>query len=318
MPMAVAPEKTIQADRLTPRPVPVHRAAGHGDAIHVFEPRRPGILHSWREVWRYRRLLFFLGSGFLEKRYGRSFLGLLWVPLRPGIALITKIFVYGGLIGLQSAGVPYALAFLTGTAVWEIFHEGITWSARSIQINRKTAQQIYMPRALLGLSAIVPTVMEFSVNAFFLIIGIGWYAARGQNYLHFGILNLLVPVGMLLSLFMAIGIGHTMSALGARGRDVQFFLPYAIGLGYFLTPVIYPLTTVPPHLRRLEELNPMSGTIEMVRDGLFHTHSLSVHAALVPVIATAFIWGPLFWFVDRREVRLLNLPARRPTEQSPA
>ena len=313
--MAVAPEKTLQAERIA---LAEHRAAttAHTDVVHVFVPREAGILNGFREVWRYRRLFYFFGSGFLEKRYGRSFLGLLWVPLRPGIALVTKIFVYGGLIGAKDIGIPYALAFLTGTAAWEIFHEGITWSARSIQVNRKTAQQVYTPRALLSMSAIVPTIMEFSVNFFFLIVAIVWYAVRAHNsYLVFGVLNLLVPLGLLLSLLMAIGIGHTLSGLGARGRDVQFFLPYVIGLGYFLTPVIYPLTRVPPNLRRIEELNPMSGAIEMVRDGLFHTHSLSVHAALVPVIATAVIWGPVHWLVDRREVKLLNLPRR---SQSPA
>jgi lipopolysaccharide transport system permease protein len=311
--MAAAPENTLEAParrafpagRVVARPVP---------EVHVYAPRKPGVLNSFREVWRFRRLFYLYGSGFLEKRYGRSFLGLLWVPLRPGIAMITKIFVYGGLIGAASAGIPYSLAFLTGTAAWEVFHEGITWSARSIQVNRKTAQQVYTPRALLGLSAIVPTTMEFSVNFIFLVAAIAWYGIRAHHfYVQLGVINLLVPLGLLLSLLMAIGIGLTLSGLGARGRDVQFFLPFAIGLGYFLTPVIYPLTTVPPHLRRIEELNPMSGTIEMVRDGLFHTHSLSLHAALVPVIATALIWGPLFWIVDRREVRLLNLPTRRST-----
>lgn len=311
--MAVAPEKPLVA---VPAALPVRelerRAAS--EVVRVFAPRRAGFVNSARELYRYRRLYYFFGSGFLEKRYGRSFLGLLWVPLRPGITLVTKIFVYGGLIGAASAGVPYALAFLTGTTAWEIFHEGITWGARSIQVNRRTAQQVYTPRALFGLSAIVPTTMEFSVNAFYTLLAIAWYAViRHHFWVQFGVLNLLVPAGLILALLMAIGIGHAMSGIGARGRDVQFFLPYIIGLGYFLTPVIYPLSSLSPHLRRVEELNPMAGAIEMVRDGLFHTHSLSFEAAMVPVIATVILWGPVYWLVDRREVKLLNLPDRAKT-----
>lgn len=310
--MAVAPEKTLveSAAPAAAQARELERRAA-SELVRVFEPRRSGFRNSAREVWRYRRLYYFFGSGFLEKRYGRSFLGLLWVPLRPGISLITRIFVYGGLIGLPSGGVPYALAFLTGTTAWEIFHEGVTWGARSIMVNRRTAQQVYTPRALLGLSAIVPTTMEFSVNALFTLAAILWYmVARHHVWVHFGLGNLLVPAGLLLALLMAIGIGHALSGIGARGRDLQFMLPYIIGLGYFLTPVFYPLNTLTPKLRRIEELNPMSGAIEMVRSGLFNTHSLTPEAAIVPVIAVLVLWGPVYWFVDRREVRLLNLPER--------
>jgi lipopolysaccharide transport system permease protein len=307
--MAVAPDKPVRAH------VPLQTVSQRAKTaaalpVRVFEPRKAGLVNSVREVWRFRHLAYFFGAGFLEKRYGRSFLGLLWVPLRPGIALITKIFVYGGLIGAAAGNVPYALAFLTGTAAWEIFREGVTWSARSIQVNRKQVERHYMPRALLGLSAIVPTSMEGGINVFYMLVGVAWYAVHAHHmYIQFSVLTLLAPLGLFLALAMGIGVGLTMSGLGARGRDIQFGLPFILGLGYFVTPVIYPLTTVPPNLRRIEELNPMAGAVEMIRDGLFHTHSLSFHAALVPVIATAVIWGPVYLLMDRREVRLLRLPA---------
>src|SRR5437763_11328977 len=198
--MAVAPDKPVRASASL-RVKPQRAAASSALTVHVFEPRRAGLLPSFREIWRFRHLTYFFGAGFLEKRYGRSFLGLLWVPLRPGISLITRIFVYGGLIGAASANIPYALAFLTGTACWEIFREGVTWSARSIQINRKQVQNHYMPRGLLSISAVVPTFMEGGVNVLYMLLGVLWYVVHAHHlYIQFSVLTLLAPLGLLLAL----------------------------------------------------------------------------------------------------------------------
>lgn len=245
----------------------------------------------------------------MEKRYARTWLGMFWVPLRPGISLSTRIFVYGGLIGIAANGVPYALAFLVGTAAWQLFYEGVLWSVRSIQINRKTVRGIYMPRSLMVLSAVIPATVDFLVNFSFVVLGLVYYVFRVHHlYLAFGVRMLLAPAGLVLMLLMGLGVGMTLAGVGARGRDLQFSLPFALNFLYFLTPVIYPLTQFPEKYRPIAELNPMTGAVEMVKDGLFHTHTLSPDAAIVTVVVVLFLWGPLHWYADRREVRLLTGP----------
>ena len=277
--------------------------------VHLFLPRRSGIVNSFREAWRFRRFSSFFGVKFVEKRYAQTWLGMFWVPLRPGISLGTRIFVYGGLIGIAANGVPYALAFLVGTAAWQLFYEGVLWSVRSIQVNRKTVRGIYMPRSLMVLSAVIPACVDFLVNFSFVVLALVYYVFRVHHlYLQIGVRTLLAPAGLVLMLLMGLGVGITLAGVGARGRDLQFSLPFVLNFLYFLTPVIYPLTQFPAKYRPFAELNPMTGAVEMVRDGLFHTHTVSPDAALVSVIAVLFLWGPLHWYADRREVRLLTGP----------
>jgi lipopolysaccharide transport system permease protein len=275
--------------------------------VRVFEPRRPGILNSLREAWRFRRFSYFFGQRFMEKRFSRTWLGMLWVPLRPGISLATRVFVYGGLIGIASGHVPYSLAFLVGTAAWQLFYESIYWSVRSIELNRRMIRSSYMPRSLLVFSAVIPSIVDFIVNMSFVAIAVGYYLLRAHHlYIHVGLHLLLVPAGLLLMLLMGLGVGLAMVGVNARARDLRFSLPFVLGFLYFLTPVIYPLTQFPEKYRRFAELNPMTGAVEMVKDGFFQTHSLSPDAALVTVVVVALLWGPLHWFADRREVALLN------------
>lgn len=278
--------------------------------VHVFEPRRSGIGRSLREAWRFRRFSAFFGARFMEKRYAQTWLGMFWLPLKPGITLVTRIFVYGGLIGIAANGVPYALAFLVGTAAWQVFAESVLWSVRSIQINKKMVRGLYMPRSLLVGSAIIPSVVDFFVHFLYVAIALVYYLIRTHTfYMRLDLRFLLAPAGLVLMLLMGLGVGMTLAGIGARARDLQFSLPFVLSFMYFLTPIIYPLTEFPAKYRPFAELNPMTGATEMVKDGFFRTHTLSPDAALVSVIAVVILWGPLHWYADRREVRLLTGPA---------
>ena len=94
----------------------------------------------------------------------------------------------------------------------------------------------------------------------------------------------LLPLGLLVLMLLGLGVGVAAAGLGARTRDIRFGLNYAIGFLYFVTPVIYPMSTIPPKWRPVAELNPATGAIEMAKDGIFGTHSLSVPAALVSIV----------------------------------
>jgi len=49
-------------------------------------------------------------------------------------------------------------------------------------------------------------------------------------------------------------------------RDVQFIWRLVLQLGFFATPVIYPITIIPENMQKLLLLNPMARIISMARD----------------------------------------------------
>jgi lipopolysaccharide transport system permease protein len=285
----------------------------------VREPPRAGVAHTMRDAWRYRRLISHLGHRFLMKRYARTWLGVLWIPLRPVIQLSSKILVFGGLVGISAGKTPYPLFFVVTTATWQVLSDSATWSVRSIELNKPLLRKTHFPLLPFVLAATIPAAVDFAIYVCLATAGALYYFARSQFYLDFGLQTLLVPLGLLSMLALGLGVGLLTAASGARARDIRFGLNYVLSFLYFLTPVIYPLDAIPANWRPVAQLNPATGGMEMVKDGLFGTRSLGLDAAAVTLVAIFTIWTVGLWLFARREARAIGiaqaeLPASRPDQ----
>jgi lipopolysaccharide transport system permease protein len=288
-------------------PATAHAVPEHRRHVFVVGPRRPGLLPALAEAWRFRYLMGYFGKRQIQKRMARTWLGMLWLPLRPGINLATRILVFGGLVGISAGDTPYPIFFIVATAAWQLFFETAFWSMRSLEMNRKIVAKVYVPRLTVVSSALIPASFDFLVNFSFAALAVLYYLVRAHIfYLEIGVRTLLVPAGLSLVLLLGVGLGLLMSSLSARARDIRFLSHYFFQFLYYLTPVIYPISYIPLKARPFAELNPMTGAVEMVKDGLFRAHELSPDAVFVTLIAVFLIWVPGLWLFDRKEVAALH------------
>jgi lipopolysaccharide transport system permease protein len=65
------------------------------------------------------------------------------------------------------------------------------------------------------------------------------------------------------------GMGLWLAPLNVSYRDVGRIANYALLIGFYVTPVIYPLSVVPERYRWLMSLNPMAGYIATFRSCLY-------------------------------------------------
>src|SRR2546423_461872 len=64
----------------------------------------------WRDLWRYRELLYFLAWRDIAVRYKQTSIGVAWALIRPLVTMIVFTLIFGKLAGLPAPpGVPYAL-----------------------------------------------------------------------------------------------------------------------------------------------------------------------------------------------------------------
>ena len=293
-------------DELQTVPPPeVAAAASRRAKVTVIEPRRSGFAYALTETWRYRRFSKFFGRRFLRKRYSGTWLGIAWLPLRPLLDVGTKLFVFGGLIGITAGHVPYPLFVLMATAAWQLFAEGLSWSTRSLFTSRGTLRVVHVPRLIVVFGAIVPTIVDFLiVLAITGVIDFYYVLADGTTYLTVSWWSpLYVVTGLALLMLQGIGVGILGAVVGSRTRDVRFVLGYVVGFLYFLTPILYSFQKVPANFRLVAELTPMTGAIELFKAGIFGTPLPPTLALVVSVGAVLVIWGPGFWLFHRQEVR---------------
>jgi lipopolysaccharide transport system permease protein len=255
----------------------------------LIEPLSGGIRRRGRELWQYRRLLRFFGLKAVQKLYARTKLGWVWIFIRPLFPLLTKTLIFGSVLSVGSDGVPYFLFLVASSTGWELFASAVTWGTRSLEMNRSMLRQMYLPRLILPLANMTPAFLTFAIYLSVLALAFVWFGiADGRMY--------FVPAGLgwtlaatVLSVTLAFAIALWTSVPALVARDVRFTVGYVLGFWVFLTPVMYPLSAVPPHLRSWMLLNPMAPIVESFKFGLLgiggvELWQLGVSALLVLVL----------------------------------
>lgn len=231
--------------------------------LQIIEPPGRWLSLRWGELWDQRGLLLLLAERHIRVRYKQTVLGVLWAVLQPLIATLLFTVLFGNLLGVQRhlamPGVPYAVFVLSGLLPWMLFASTVSGAAASLVGEAQLMTRVYFPRAVIPLSVMGYTLLDFLVAA-------GVLAAM---MLVMGVapspLAWLTPLVVLMILAAAAGCGLVLAGLTVKYRDLRFVLPFVMQLWMFLTPVIYPATVIPAGLRWLTALNPMSGLIQLMQ-----------------------------------------------------
>ena len=268
----------------------------------VIEPRRSGPVARGRELWRYRRLLRYFAARSMDKLVKRTILGNWWLLIRPLFPLTVSTLIFGGMLKVPSDGVPYFLFLLVGTAIWDLFGTSLMWATRSLDINRGLLTRIYVPRMLMPIAAVTPSLVTFAIYlAVFLVATIYYRIVDGRFYVSLGPDTLWAFLAVALTLALSIGIGFWTAFPALIARDVRFTLTYVLGFWVFLTPVFYPLSQVPEKWRWLVMINPMAAYVEMFKWGLLGLGGIHPREIAIAVAITAVVGASGIWFFDRSE-----------------
>jgi lipopolysaccharide transport system permease protein len=268
----------------------------------VIEPRRAGIWARSREVWHYRHLIRFFGGRALAKTYRRTVLGWLWVFIRPLVTVSVSAAVFHGIVGIEAGETPYFLFFLVGMTCWSLFDSAVTWTTRSLELNRRLLKKQYVPRLVLPIACLAPALAELGINLGVILLTATYYrVTAGTAYIALGLATGFALLAIVLTCGLALAIGLWTSVLAAKARDVRFLLAYVLQPWFFVTPVIYPLTSVPERWRWLAELNPLTTIVELFRWGVLGegVASPAQVAGVIAVVAVVMLLGLAFF--DRTE-----------------
>ena len=259
------------------------------EPLVVIERSRAWVAVDLRDLWNYRELLYFLAWRDVKVRYKQTVLGIMWVVMQP--ALMTLIFTVflGKIARVPSMGqVPYPLFAYSGLLLWTFFSGAISVGAQSLIGNAHLITKIYFPRLIIPCAVIGGRVIDFLIS--FALLGVL------MLYYRFAVTwsVLLVPLFVALIVLLALGFSLLTSALTVKYRDVGIALPVLIQLWMFVSPIVYPISLVPPQWQRLYSLNPLVGIIEGFRAALFDypinrwALSISVAVTLILLVYSAY------------------------------
>lgn len=224
-------------------------------------PRRGWQLLDFRELWRYRELLWMLGLRDLKVRYKQAVIGAAWAILQP-VTTMLVFALFFHLLGRvpSSDAAPYFITLFCALLPWQFFATSFSQGATSLIESQGIIKKVYFPRAIIPSVPLVSALVDFGLS--FVVLLVMMIVSGVQP--GWGLLAL--PLFMLLALVAALAASLWFSALAAIYRDLVYVVPFVVQVGFFISPVIFETRRlIPDAWLPLFAVNPMVCVLEGFR-----------------------------------------------------
>ena len=249
-------------------------------------------LHYWDTIWM-------LAKTDLKMRYQGSWLGAIWVFLKPFCIFLVLNFVFSYLFFKSNPN--YTIRLLVGLILWFFFSEATMVGMNSLLSKANILKKIYIPLWLIIVSSTVHSAIAFFFNLVILFIFLFAY----------NVFPGLLQIGaFLIYIVLIYGISLAYSFFAApllvRFRDLNQIWEVLLGVLFYASPIIYPISAVPPHVQSLLYLSPMTLLIEHSKIALIdHGIARFDHLLLFIAIFIPFFVGSI-WFLKKSSKNLIE------------
>ena len=218
-----------------------------------------------KEVWRYRDLILLFTQRTFTVTYKQTILGPAWLFLNPLISSVIYAFVFGGIAGIDTDGIPSILFYMCSNAIWIFFSGCVTKNANTFTNNASVFGKVYFPRLTIPVSNVLSSVIQFGIQMLMVLAFLVYYLVMGQVHPNWGAW-LLIPVALLHLGLLGLGCGIVISSLTTKYRDLAILVTFGVQLWMYITPIVYPMSQLGDGLMKtILMINPVTAPVEMLR-----------------------------------------------------
>lgn len=245
--------------------------------LYEITPKRKLIDLNFKEIWRYRDLLFLFVKRNIITVYKQTILGPLWYFIQPMFTALTFTLVFNNIANVPTGGIPPFLFHLTGITAWNYFSQCLTGTSSTFTANAGLFGKVYFPRVIMPLANVITNLFKFGIQLLILILTYvyllwsGFEISPNENLF-------LFPLYVLIMALIGLGAGMMISALTTKYRDFTVLLGFATSLLVYISAVPYPLAEVEakmPEFAWIVQYNPLTYVIEGFRYMILNTGSFS-------------------------------------------
>lgn len=246
-----------------------------------------------------RSLLSELVRTEFKLRYQGSVLGYAWSLLRPLMLFVILYIVFVHFLKVGE-GVPhFPIYLLLGIVLWTFFVEMTNQSLTSITSRGDMIKKVRIPKWIIILSSSFSALISLGLNllvvAVFMVI----------NQVDIGYSILLFPLILVEIYILSLGVSLFLAAAYVRYRDISYVWEVILQAGFYITPILYPVTLiVNPLFQKIILLNPMAQAIQDARYAVVTHEAVTLSKAvgndlimLLPIgLSIAFLVGGVLFF----------------------
>lgn len=253
----------------------------------IIEPKGKWYDLKLSEVWQYRDLIQIFIRRDVVSVYKQTILGPIWFFLGPIMTVYIYTFVFGVVAKIPTDGIPAPLFYLAGTTLWNYFSNCFNGASTTFTANAHLFGKVYFPRLAVPVSLILSNLVKLAVQ--FLVFLMFWIYYWYKGSINPNVHLFILPMVVLLMALLSLGAGIIISSFSTKYRDLTFFLPFAITVLMYATPIIYPTSALPESYKLIAKLNPISHLIEAFRFAFTGAGAFSWWGLLYSAVFTCFI-----------------------------
>ena len=261
----------------------------------IIQPNSKLFNLNLKEVWSYKDLLNMYVKRDIVTLYKQTILGPIWYIIQPLTTTIMFMFVFGGIAGISTDGLPQPLFYMAGILCWNYFSECLTRCSETFNANQNVFGKVYFPRLVVPISIVISSLLKMTIQfALFIAIYI-FYIFQGYSpqvtwYI------LLFPLLIIMLAGLGLGFGLLISSMTTKYRDLIFLVSFGVQLWMYITPVIYPLSVLKnnyPQYVWAIVINPLTAVIETFKIGFLGQGTFSWTYLIYSLLFTFVImtWG---------------------------
>jgi lipopolysaccharide transport system permease protein/teichoic acid transport system permease protein len=218
-----------------------------------------------RELLSKRNLILELTKRDFKSKYLGSYLGIVWAFVHPTIYIIILWFVFQ--IGFKTPSVdkvPFVLWMMAGIIPWFFFSESFSAATNAVLENSFMIKKVAFSLGLLPLVKILSSM----IIHLFLIAAI-MFMAIAYGYtptLH----NLQVFYYLAASTILLTGLSWLTSSVIIFLKDVGQLVNVMLQFAFWMTPLFWSASRLPPKLHDLLKLNPVYYLVQGYREAFIY------------------------------------------------
>lgn len=236
-------------------------------------------------LFKHRFLVQNLVRREIRGRYRNAMLGYAWTVLEP--ALLASVYYF---LFIMLAGNPdkmYPIWVIMGVVVWSCFGKALQGTVSSLSKNGQTLHLVYFPRIIFPMTAVAGNIIISLMSCIVVVPIMIFYELPLTIYI------LYIPLSILMSGFLAIGLGMLVAPLNCIQRDVEHLFRFIVRAGFFLSPVMwtYEMALERGAFGEMVLYNPMVVPLTMAR------HGLSGESLGIPLVGVlgSIAFGIVMW-----------------------
>lgn len=244
-----------------------------------------------KKIWNYRDFILNKIFNDFEMSYKNSLLGFIWVILNPLIMIIIYMVVFSqvfkGKISANDSGLEYGIYLCTGILAWNLFSEIVLKTQNTFLENANLIKKIPFPKICLVIAALGLPVIRFVIS-FFLLLAI-------LSVIHpFPAHLTLAAIGIIIMLvIISSGLGLIFGLFNIYFRDAAHILSLLLPFWFWLTPIVYPLNSLPPQVQKLIQLNPLTPLVGALQNIFVNSNLVNWGDTLSPVVILTIVFLPI-------------------------